>query len=441
MRLAHLLSTNTFVISLPRDKARLARLHASFDRYGVARPRLASAVDARDPRNKKKIEAIMQGHSTFEFATETACALSHVALLQYALQRNLDYIVVLEDDVVLCPFTEKLLQRRIPVDWDVLYLGHCRRGQPRNAASIVQPYVRNPIDGWYTFDDHHDCAFGMYAYAMRRPAIERLLASYTFHCPVDYHLMMNHQNFRTYGLYPGLVIHDYSFGSYSNPLRHENYSTMTSLVHLARPLASTGVVYMMFSSLHPSLVVMGLILVACSYLQARYDASRMTDAKNLHPNFPGIHGVDSYAPFCDALTEPESAEMMRQLRSLSWKEKRLFVWGHSLLGFVRDGKNIPWEQKAVVAHPEDVPVEKSRYIEWIPYREVDGHFLLPHHHIISFTPCMQNNIGLPPDAKYWAKKLYGDDCLDVVWSPCRVGKWRVPSEFRCHVRIKDLDQE
>lgn len=438
MKVAQLLSNHTFAITLPRDHDRLARLHASFDRYGVRRPTMAKAVDARDPRNKERINAVIHtpGRHTFlEFPTEVACAMSHVAVLTHAVKAKLDYVVVFEDDIALCPFTPELLQYDLPADWDVLYLGHCTNVQPRNAANVVQPYKRKPVGGWIQFDSSSDCAFGMYAYAMRPAAARRLLESYTFHCPFDYHLMKNHANFRVYGLHPGLVIHDYRFGSYSNPLRHEDY-TLSVHVLQSMPLLVFTAALGMLSPLHPALAALTMILLPLSYAQGRFESQQMARLKQAIGNFPGVRGVDSYAPFHDALSAEESKTMVDTLKSLPWTTQGLFLWGHSLLGHVRDGRPIPWERQAVVAKPAHFSPVTSPHIRWLDYTQDDqGRFhLADGSQVIAFRPTVDKGMGVPPTPELYLQRLYGADCMQVVRSPSTIDiggiRWRVPQSFK-----------
>lgn len=446
MKVKDLLSKNAFVINLDRDTERLHRFYDSFDTHNIQRPTRLKAVDAKSKKNKPVINKILSSdHTYIKFPTEAACALSHWSILTKALKEDWDWIVVFEDDVVLCPFTKSLLERNIPEDWDILYLGHCPNHYERNPASICPPYKHKPIDGWFRFKSAQDCAFGMYGYAIRKTIIHNIISSYSFHCALDYHILMNHSSFKVYGLYPCLVIHDYHYGSYSNPLRKEVYPIGTSL-EMTTPLiiASMGASIMGVKSAIFSAI--SLVLIIFSWIQGRHTLSIMETFKRRHPNFPGIYGIDSYAAFCNAWTIQMIESVRPILESLG---DRSFIWGHTLLGLVRDGSHIPWESHICIAHPANTQYSAHPNIRWVPYIKRDGWILIDSLKIPYFSydraTLFGCKVNVPDIGPHISILKYGPDCMTTIKSPSFIdidgARWPVPSRYKCSIKLRDLNAD
>ncbi len=443
MKIRDLLEKNSVVISLDHDRKRRARLADSFARYRIPMPKRVPACSAADPKHNQRLTSILsKGHSFFTSTTELACAVSHISCIQHAYNKGWDYVVILEDDVVAGPFAAAVLGRDLPAEWDIVYLAHTPNHPLRNTASVVPSYHRRkPTHGWYHFDSDKDCAFGTYAYAVHRNAMKLILESYTFHVPLDYHLMRNHSKFRVYGAYPSLVYHDYRFGSYSNPSRSNAYSAFAYLKN-ASPLIHTA--FTSLYSLAPisvkGAIVVTVFLLSYAVIVAVYRTRWMGALRRSEPNFPGIYGVDDYAPFCDLLSKGEEEARLTSLKALQW-EKGMFVWRHTLLGLVRDGRPIPWEREVVVAKPVKVAVlNKPDSVRFIDYTEKDGWFYLADgHRILGFETHLKDGIGYPATPEHHIASLYGTDALATIRSPTRILDWTVPHEYRASIPIRDLE--
>ncbi len=432
MKVRDLLTKNSFVIHLPRDEERIKRMRESFEKYNIPMPVISSAVDARSPEVAPRIDRLLSSHHTvMEFKTEVACAMSHVALLTFALNNNLEYITVFEDDVTIGPFADRLLNVELPPDWDVLYLGHCPNHVSRNPASICPPYSRRVIDNWVHFTSSNDSAFGMYGYCIHRNVLKSILDSYTFQCALDYHLLRNHGTLRAFGLYPCLLIHDYNFGSYSNPMRTETYDWHV-IIDNGWPLFACSLLHSVLSIIDPKIAGISLCMIFLSALQGWDRKKEMEELKRSIRNFPGLHGCDSYAPFVDLWSKSEEVEAMSDLKGLPWSSG-VFVWGHTLLGLVRDGRPIPWERQYIVAKPRHLAISASSWIQFVDYDMNGPWMMLPTHKTLTFNTIVKDGIGYPENAEQHLKELYGADCLDVVRSPSHVGSWGVPKEFRAEL--------
>ena len=451
MKVKNLLEKRTYVINMEKDKHRLHRFYESFDTYGIRRPTRVIAVDANHPKNKKLVSSILtSGHTYLEYPTEVGCALSHWSILSKAMKEGWEWVVVFEDDVTLSPFIHQLLERDIPEDWEFIYLSHCPNHSKRNPASICPPYhSHKPIKGWFHFNSSKDTAFGMYSYAIKTSAIQKILQSFSFHVPLDYHIMKNHSLINTYGLYPCLTIHDYHYGSYSNPLRTELYPTGTSL-----QLVSSSIYASLLTSIlgykNINFTYLTILILLTEITRGIKKIQKMEHFKKITPNFPGIYGIDTYAPFHDKWSQKDINQLKKELESIESRND-IFPWRHTLLGITRDNKIIPWENYIYLAHPQSYNPPSSKYIKWIPYTKKDGIIHIDSYRYPYFMFKDGNihgiNIKYPDIYSDILKRIYGDDCMEVIRSPSYIdigfmgvlGRWKVPEKYRCSIRLSDLN--
>jgi hypothetical protein len=108
-----------YVVSRDRDADRLVKMTTRLGRLGVAFERFA-AVEARPD------ERLFPGKPQLTPAY-FACARSHLAVLRMAMQRNLERVIVLEDDAVFRDDTAERMALIVPqlrgMEWDVFYFG------------------------------------------------------------------------------------------------------------------------------------------------------------------------------------------------------------------------------------------------------------------------------------------------------------------------------
>lgn len=94
-----------FLINLERRKDRLEHAQAEFDYMGWEFDRF-NAVDTGDFKG---------------------CARSHMQIAQQAIDEDLDYYLVFEDDVFFMPYTKKIINEYIELlsekDWDMFHFG------------------------------------------------------------------------------------------------------------------------------------------------------------------------------------------------------------------------------------------------------------------------------------------------------------------------------
>lgn len=106
-----------FVITLPRLEQRQAKTQKELSKFGIEF-QFFYGID----KNTLQDDEVIKGSKG-----AMACALSHQALMNYALNEGFDRIVVMEDDVKLChDFNERIsyIEKNCP-DFDMFMLGPC----------------------------------------------------------------------------------------------------------------------------------------------------------------------------------------------------------------------------------------------------------------------------------------------------------------------------
>jgi len=104
---------------------------------------------------------------------ERGCAMSHVTLWQKAKDLDLDFALILEDDILFATqFMTQLkhYQSQLPLDWDLMYLNYGHGGHPK-------PYNQYFEKSTYTWSTG--------AYLISRRGYTKLLQALPVDCPVD----------------------------------------------------------------------------------------------------------------------------------------------------------------------------------------------------------------------------------------------------------------
>jgi glycosyl transferase, family 25 len=175
-----MLNYKVFVINLARSPERLTTMKLQLDAIDVPFER----IDAVDGRNMSDdfVETVSPAHivrKSYHRAlskAELACGLSHKKAWQQIVDDDLDFAVVLEDDVELLDnFTAVLeLLAGLPHgDWDFIKFYPLTRGGGRNIAR------RFDYEG-HTFVTYHRYPLGFQGQAVSRQGAESLLRSLPF---------------------------------------------------------------------------------------------------------------------------------------------------------------------------------------------------------------------------------------------------------------------
>ena len=192
-----------FVINLDRSPDRLAAIAAQLDALGLSFERIA-ALDGRT-LSDEFIQEVSPRHivnRTYHRElgkAEIACSLSHKKAWQKIIDDDLDFAIVLEDDVELLdnfPEVFSLITDLPKGTWDFLKLYALRRGGGRNIA-------RRFDHKGHTFVTYHRYPLGFVGQAVSRQGAEALVQNLPYVTePVDGQL----KSWWETGVYPfGLV--------------------------------------------------------------------------------------------------------------------------------------------------------------------------------------------------------------------------------------------
>lgn len=169
-----MLSYKVFVINLARSPERLAKIALQLDAIGIPFDRI-DALDGKE-LSDDFIDSVSPAHIVSKryyralSRAEVACSLSHKRAWQQIIDQNLDFAIVLEDDVELLEnFSAVLtLLSELPHgNWDFIKLYALRRGSGKNIAD------RCDFKG-HTFVTYHRFPLGCVGQAVSRQGAESL---------------------------------------------------------------------------------------------------------------------------------------------------------------------------------------------------------------------------------------------------------------------------
>lgn len=133
----------TFVINLERSSERMAAMDTQLRAARVAYTRFPAVDGTRaDTADTADATAWCARHCT---PAMLGCTLSHIHVWRHVVDHALPCALVLEDDVTLAPdFARRLMEalRRVPADYDVLYLGCFGLCSPDGLSALAAPVVR-----------------------------------------------------------------------------------------------------------------------------------------------------------------------------------------------------------------------------------------------------------------------------------------------------------
>uniref|UniRef100_A0A671X565 Collagen beta(1-O)galactosyltransferase 2b n=1 Tax=Sparus aurata TaxID=8175 RepID=A0A671X565_SPAAU len=182
--------TEIFLINLKRRLERRTRMFKTMTALGL-HPTLTDAVDGK-ALNSSQLQALgieMMPHYKDPYSGrvltrgEIGCFLSHHSLWVQVLERGLDRVLVLEDDVRFEPRFKRRLQAimedidKAQLDWDLIYVG-------RKRMQVQQP--EQSVDGVNNLVVA-DYSYWTLGYALSQQGARKLLAAdpFTRMLPVD----------------------------------------------------------------------------------------------------------------------------------------------------------------------------------------------------------------------------------------------------------------
>jgi len=209
-----------FVINLDKDKDRLDYMANSFSNFNFNNWERIDAVYGKYLPDLEKYGKILN-------PSQLGCYLSHVKTYQKILEQNLEYGVILEDDVTLTEWFPKLEEiiSSLPKDFDIVWIGNCRGKWPRNPCNIIPDYDYDFLEknkvGDYVYKITEDCLstdnhpIGCYGVVVSRKFAEKFLSipfEKHFKRPIDNFLVENN-SLKRYMTVPSIIVHCYDFGS------------------------------------------------------------------------------------------------------------------------------------------------------------------------------------------------------------------------------------
>lgn len=209
-----------FVINLDKDKDRLEYMSNSFKKYNFKNWERVDAVYGKNLPDLEKYGKILN-------PSQIGCYKSHLKAYEKIIEQNLEYGVILEDDVTLTDWFPKLEEiiETVPKDFDVVWIGNCRGNMPRNACNLIPDYdydfLKSKKVGDYVYEITQDSMasrnypVGGYGLVISKKFIENFLVlpfEEHFKRPIDNFLIENNQ-LKRYMTVPSIIIHCYDFGS------------------------------------------------------------------------------------------------------------------------------------------------------------------------------------------------------------------------------------
>jgi len=155
---------------------------------------------------------------------QIGCLSSHVKTLKQIIKDNVEYALVLEDDIVLSEWFPKLEEiiSTLPKTFDICWIGNCRAKWPRNTCSIIpdpaydykklekiNDYIWK-IDG----KSHDNYPMGAYGLVISKKGAKRALdivLSNKFMNSID--MIYVKSDMENYMTVPSIITHCYDFGS------------------------------------------------------------------------------------------------------------------------------------------------------------------------------------------------------------------------------------
>lgn len=375
------LFNHILVINLDRDIKRMERIYAQAETLNLSdKINRVQGIYGKDLPSEeiKKYKLSNPG--------VIGCALSHRKAWQTIVDQNLENALIIEDDITFTSLVGKILVGNmnisIPMDWDVVYLGHSKNHWPRNACSrIPQPGYdiggkKGPVEispHVIKFIDTSEAPMGGYAYVLSHKAAKWCLENYKMSEPND--TFMSSQNvlnqLNIYGIIPTPITHCYEFGSNTWIPSKENFvfQGTSSKIYIWCIIffVIACAIYLIptrycsnvwkISSLSGFVI---LLLILCTVSKKDNQQEKMTydHYTQKYGPLPGIFGEHYFDPFADVWISPHKERAIQLLNYLSLKCREqnipvILMYG-TLLGWARHSRKlIPWDDDMDVTISEE----------------------------------------------------------------------------------------
>lgn len=169
---------NIIVISLKRAKERRRAIKYQLKKLDIDAI-IMDAVDKKDLPYKDKNKKISRPNwreGGLMNDGEIACIQSNIKALKIAKEKKWDYVIILEDDVVLSKSFErgiKIIFKMVPSDWELLYLS-------------VHTYLNAVPTFWPNIIPCRYKTSGSYSYIVNSKAYDKIISKLSlYEAPVD----------------------------------------------------------------------------------------------------------------------------------------------------------------------------------------------------------------------------------------------------------------
>lgn len=391
MKIGDLLK-HILVINLDKDKERLENVKSSIEKdYPCSKLWRVNAIYGKDLENineyRFKMKCLTNTDSTI------GCGLSHIKAWKMIIENNLDFAVIVEDDVTFSTYLKNSLDVDLPEKWDIIYLGHAGAKWPRNAcSSIPSPdYSSNTkiSDRWYKFTNSNEAPMGAWAYVVTNNAAKYLIRNYKLNIPVDNFLSDSKtlNDLNIYGSYPSLILHCYQFGSHtdsnntvlsqeksnnneeSGSIRKRILFWIEMIFIFVCLVLSFSIFYKYYILLKIGIFIIIMLSIFYIYFKRQQDFSeRYVRESKRYINLPGIYGEHYFDPFGNVWIQEDKDKLIYLIKKISdicsSNNIPFSPCAGTLIGWARhDKKVIPWDDDADFM----IPVESRKLFESLVY--------------------------------------------------------------------------
>lgn len=214
-----------FIINLKKDTKRYDDITSQLKNNNFSNYERIDAILGKD---------VYKNYNTNLTPAQIGCYLSHLKAYYQIIEQDLDYAIILEDDVKLSEWFTNLenIIKTLPKNFDICWIGNSRAKWPRNPCNIIPDYDYNLIknnkvnDYVYKIDDHAistmNYPMGGYGLVISKNAAKKIIEDDKhFIIPIDNYLVFN-ENLERYMTVPSVIVHCYDHDS--NLLPNSNTS-------------------------------------------------------------------------------------------------------------------------------------------------------------------------------------------------------------------------
>jgi glycosyl transferase family 25 len=123
---------NIYVINLKRNPERWINVQSQFKKFNITNYIRKDAVDGSKIDIVKYLSPLAKYilskgrilHREIPSKGGIGCYLSHYEIWKEIIKNNLEYAIIMEDDIVISENPKKYLEN-LPKDFDIAYLGYC----------------------------------------------------------------------------------------------------------------------------------------------------------------------------------------------------------------------------------------------------------------------------------------------------------------------------